>query len=227
MRIGRRLVVAALLSLQIAGCASTYSAKSISTTVTDVDSGQPLEGVIVVAHWRLRFGLEGGSGADMKIMETVTDQQGHFFFPAWGPEPIPDGLPMEARLKGQDPEIILFKQDYSAMALANDRPLSGQAGPGFSVRTSDWDGKTIRMERFKGERRYYASMLDGILTGVSYGGCNFKKLPRLLTAIVSEEQKLRRELRGQYQGLFSLENLQALDDPRCGSITQFLRERLQ
>lgn len=227
MSICLRLVAAALLSLQMAGCASSYSAKSISTTVIDVESGQPLEGVIVVAHWRLRFGLEGGGGTDMKIMETMTDQQGHFFFPAWGPEPVPKGLPVEARLKGQDPEIILFKQDYSAMALANDRPISGQGGSGLSVRTSDWDGKTIRMERFKGERRYYASMLDGILSGVSYGGCNFKKLPRMLTAIVSEEQKLRRELRNQFQGLYSLENLQSLDDPKCGSVAQFLRERLQ
>jgi hypothetical protein len=213
-----------LLSL-LSACATSYSAKSINAHVVDAESRQPMEGVVVVVHWIVKFGLEGGGGTDMKLMETVTDGDGNFFFPAWGPESIPSGLPLEARLKGQDPEIILYKKGYFPVGLSNDRPTSGQAGSGPSVRTSDWGGKTIPMKKFIGERRVYGAMLDSMLTGVNYGGCNFNKIPRLLSAVISEQAELRRQ-RVHYS-FFTLEGIQSLTNGHCGSVEQSLSEYLK
>ena len=52
--------------------------------MVDAETHQPLEGVNVVAHWVLNFGLEGTVHADLMLMETVTQSNGRFYFPAWG-----------------------------------------------------------------------------------------------------------------------------------------------
>src|SRR6266540_7096039 len=90
---------------------STYSAKPIEAWVVDEETKQPLEGVIVVANWELRYGLEGGA-YQLTIMETVTDKNGRFYFPGWGPKAIPKELPSGARLKEDDPGLLFYKHGY-------------------------------------------------------------------------------------------------------------------
>ena len=102
-----------ILVLPLQGCATAYSAKEIEARVIDADTRQPLEGVNVVAHWVLHFGMEGGQQTDLELMETVTDKNGRFHFPAWGPKPIPAGLPWEARMKSQDPEKSCSRADMT------------------------------------------------------------------------------------------------------------------
>ena len=96
--IGPILVVLAALSLL--GCANAleafsedlidpvrtrdYSAEAISGRVIDEETKQPVQGMVVVALWELVGGMEGGSilGA-ARVLETVTDEEGQFHFPAW------------------------------------------------------------------------------------------------------------------------------------------------
>jgi hypothetical protein len=101
---------ALMVSLQ--GCASSYSAKAIEGWVVDAATKQPLEGVNIVAHWVVNFGIEGGQGTDLMLMETISDRNGRYSFPAWGPEQVPGNLPWEARMKSQSPELIFYKRDY-------------------------------------------------------------------------------------------------------------------
>ena len=84
------LILACMAPLQ--ACSNSYSAKPIEAWVVDAQTGKPLEGVNVVAHWKLRYGLEGGGSYQLHIMEDVTDKNGRFFFPAWGPKEIPRHL---------------------------------------------------------------------------------------------------------------------------------------
>lgn len=214
-----------LVVAQLDGCATVYSAKSIRATVVDADTGQPLDGVIVVAHWVLNFGWEGGGGADMVLMESVTDQNGEFFFPAWGPQRIPAVFPTDARLKGQDPAIILVRRGYMSKGLSNDRPTVEQSLIGASTRTSDWDGKTIKLEKFTGDRKQFAKSMAPLLTGLGYGGCNFKKIPRLLSTVIAAGNELRRQ--GLYSGLISVDDLQSMSEGRCGSVQEFFQPYLQ
>ena len=49
----RSLLLAFLLPLQACGAPPWYKAEPIEAWVADAETNQPLEGVIVVAHWQL------------------------------------------------------------------------------------------------------------------------------------------------------------------------------
>lgn len=207
------------------GCATTYSAQSIEARVIDAETREPLAGVNVVAHWVLSFGVEGGLQTDMKLMETVTDKEGKFYFPAWGPEPIPAGLPWEARMKNQDPEIILFKSGYMWRALSNEI-LGPYPDAGPSVRTSEWHGKTIELKRFEGNLERYGSMISGVITGVSYGRCRWKLIPRMLVTLTKEKGRLRQQ--GIYSSPPTIRDIEGSSIGQdCGSVQEFFKEYLK
>src|SRR5207249_9092134 len=106
-----------------------YQAEPLAATVVNADSGEPLEGVIVVAHWEVQSPYNGAAVAEVMVMETMTDTQGKFAFPAWGPT-RPDisltplaNAPWTGRLMYNAPALLLFKSDYMPLTLAN--PTSG------------------------------------------------------------------------------------------------------
>lgn len=189
-RLGSLVLLLALTVLPSQGCTTSYSAEAIEAWVVDEDTGQAVEGVHVVAHWALHFGLEGGQEADLQILETVTDSSGRFFFPAWGPLRVPPELPWDARMQNFDPELIFFKSGYRSRTAFNDRngPPYSSAGP--KLRRSLWNGKRIKLSKFQGTSEAYASMLGSILTGVSWGKCGWTKLPRMALAIDREAKRI-------------------------------------
>ncbi len=176
---------------------STYSGEAIELTVVDAETGQPLEGVNIVAHWELddRYTDEsgvpinmGGHKRQFMILEQVTDKQGHCVFPAWGPKPRPAGW----ILTFFDPELLVFKSGYEYEPLSN-QPLSKfNTAP---VRRSDWNKKTIKLKK------------EGSTPGDSLGNleirlrfalvepetCAWKLVPRMLTALDQHVTHLRKE----------------------------------
>jgi hypothetical protein len=92
----RFLIFLLTATLPLAACAagppSRYSAESLEAWVVDDETSQPLEGVNVVAHWALFGGMHTDVVGQLMVMETVTDAQGRFFFPAWGPKKRPQGF---------------------------------------------------------------------------------------------------------------------------------------
>lgn len=73
-----------------AGCSSshvTVSGDPVYARVVDADTGKPLPGVAVVAYWELYQGGIAGGGpcAAANVEEAVTDQNGRFWLPNWGP----------------------------------------------------------------------------------------------------------------------------------------------
>ena len=182
--LGFTILIAVLGLLQ--GCAPQYSTKAIQGTVIDNSTGQPLADVNVIAHWVLKYGLEGGNGSDLQLMESVTDDKGRYAFPAWGPLKVQRDLLSDARLKDQDPELIFFKSGFAPLVLRNERSIDF-SGPGPSLRTSDWDGRTIALEKFTASPAAYASVVSTLLTGVSIGRCRWQKIPRAIVTITREE----------------------------------------
>lgn len=186
------LLIASFLSFQ--ACSNTYSAKPIEAWVVDAETKQPLEGVIVAAQWQLRYGWEGGGAYPLTVMEAVTDKNGRFYFPAWGPKSIPEHLPSEARLKDWDPAMVLYKKDYTYLMLTNDRPIRSMSGHGSLTRTSEWDGKTISLAKFRGPLEAYelnvilfTSFVDSIVRDTR--DCIWALAPRLIGALAEEEQR--------------------------------------
>lgn len=211
-----------LVLMPIQGCARTYSAKPIEALVVDAETGRPVEGANVVANWELNFGLEGGGAYQLQIMEEVTDKNGRFYFPAWGPKKIPGHLPSEARLKDRDPAIIIFKSGYASKGIQNERPIGSMGGHGQSIRTSEWNGKVIQLRPFHGDDKAYVLNMRNAQSWWMEKDCNWKLLPRMVLAWEKELQVLKRKnIPVDALYIFSIDGLSR--QTGCGSAGAFLK----
>jgi len=222
------------LLLPLQACTTNYSAEPISARVVDAETNQPVEGVVVVAHWQLEGGLEGGNNlGQMMVMEAVTDQAGQFSFPAWGPKKMPSDYPLyasNARLKNMDPEMLFFKSGYQYLNLQNNKPLSQMGGMKPYIRTSDWNGKTVKMEKFKGGLKEYAHHLSGLddelerATISKYGYCEWKNIP-LMLSVTGSQSKLFETEKISHSSINNhlLANEEAYAQKGCGSVKEFFR----
>lgn len=179
-------ILALLVSLQ--SCAFfTYQAQPIQAWVVDEETNRPLEGVIVVAHWQLKGGLEGGNPmGQMMVMETLTDAKGRFYFPGWGPKL----RPLMSELKDQSPGILLFKSGYASEELQNhttNKTIRGDLGTPLR---SDWNGKTIELKPFRETSevkeifRDFEHLNSSVVAIVRDAKpCNWKKIPKMILSI--------------------------------------------
>ena len=214
-----------LVSTSIAGCASIFlgfSAEPITATIVDADTKQPLKDVNVVAHWQLvgggSFVDSSGPAGELMVMEAVTDTDGKFHFPSWGP--IYDFM---GRMHNDDPELIFFKPGYEYKALSN-RFITTEIKDYQAVRSSDWNGKTIELKVFKGSMKEYASnmvFMTTDLNSILSHDCGWKKITKTLLNI----DKVSRELRKQ--GFYSLPSIESLNiryknkEKECGSVIKY------
>jgi hypothetical protein len=196
-----RLMLALYTVVCLPACAALvppYSAEAIEARVVDADTKQPLEGVIVTANWELRGGglALGGSTAvgQIQVMEAVTDQNGRFFFPAWGPI-----KQFKGELHDKDPQLLFFKSGYAYRILWND--YRGDPPAMKVVHRSQWNGKTIEMKRFTGAMQEYVrrfddwnSALDQIIRR-NPNECNWKKLPEAVLGTERERKNILAQLR--------------------------------
>ncbi|MBI1814844.1 MAG: carboxypeptidase regulatory-like domain-containing protein [Deltaproteobacteria bacterium] len=152
-------LVAPLIVLGFNGCAPpVYVAKSIRGRVVDAETQQPIEGAVVVADWILLTNVVGFGKHDqrMKISEAVTDANGVYLIPCWGPRLRP---PFNA-FDYLDPRLIVFKSRYEPVVM--DNTLSDWR---WMVRASRWDGETLKLAPFRGNSDDRLDQLDRILTG--------------------------------------------------------------
>lgn len=213
----------------------TYSAEPIEAWVVDAETKQPLEGVIVTANWELRGGPSpGGStpAGQLMVMEAVTDKNGRFHFPAWEPKLR---LPL-TELHNHDPRLLLFKSGYRYAELANERRYISRPETILEpVRRSDWNGKTIELKPFKGTMEEWAEHVYSLGSDIYYDfargkDCNWKKIPRILTAL--HKMSLYFDAQGvKLKGWRLGQHVLRIEDiPRnsiCGSVDEFFRSYLQ
>jgi hypothetical protein len=221
-------VLAALFLLVMqTGCAalfhSSYSSEPIEAKVVDADTGEPLEGVIVAAHWELVYGSFGGRvpAGQIKVMETVTDKTGTFRFPAWG---LVENK-TSGSLEEKSPRLLIFKNGYRYEGLTNkfERDYSTMS----SRRRSDWNGKTIRLEKFKGSQQEYARHLSSLTISLRFAyspkDCEWKYVPRILFALGQEEKRLSAQK--IVNGLLEIDDVG--EQSQCGSARKFFEEYLK
>ena len=193
----------------------------ITATVVDSETGQPIEGVVVVADWRLKGGLEGGNPVGhLALMEAVTDKAGTFHFPGWGPR-----LSFSI-LRDWEPELFFFKNGYSYLYMVNQpnsRWYSWQAN-------SSVDGTHVKLKQFRGTPKEYAEKMGDFgrtLESYFFGddkSCAWKRIPRMIAAMDEQVQSLP----GYIEGRFSAPHHQLLDAEEyylkigCGSAKEFL-----
>lgn len=208
-----------ILALPLQACTTTNSAKSVEGWVVDTETHQPLEGVNVVAHWSMHIPGFNGQEEIIKLMEAVTDKNGRFYFPAWGPEPVPPDIPWDAFRGFEYPGIAFFKSGYEEKGVSNE--ISGPR-PKAGVTESDWNGKTIEMKKFKGSLEVYAIFRPTIISG--YGNCGWKKIPNAMVAVFKEAERLNQQkIDNSWPTIRELEN----SGEKCGSVREFFKEYLK
>jgi len=171
------ILLAAVVGLQ--GC-EFYYAREFNARLVDADTGQPIEGAIVVAHWQILGGLEGGNPlGEAMIMETMTDKSGAIHFDSWSGLSWKFGGIRESR-----PALLIFKNGYEYLNLTN------QSRPSLIddvILRSDWDRKTIGLQRFKASLEEYARVIEALDNAMRFSrfgrDCEWKRTPRMLTAI--------------------------------------------
>jgi len=228
------LASACLLPLQ--ACSMSYRAEPIEAWVVDADTGQPINGVIVTANWQLEYGTLGGNvpAGQLMVMETVSDLDGRIYFPAWGPKTVTqifsNPLKSGPGIIDKDPHLLLFKPGYRWLGLENNLRTDFNRG---SLRKSDWNGKTIKMQKFAGSPAEYANDLGFLGRALDFARspslradpCNLKKVARMVMAVHLQGKDFER--RGVQHTLFSLDYY--LNDPNykdeCG-VRDALRKQL-
>ena len=207
----------------------TYSAEPIHAQVIDADTQQPIKGVVVTANWQLEEGTFGGNvpAGQLMVMESVTDNEGKFSFPAWGPKKAVKG-----HLVSDDPQLLLFKSGYEYQRLNN--PYSSDREMRLRpVRRSVWNGRVIALKPFKGTGEEYAlhvydlsRSIDGILDFARGDKeCSWKKVPRMLVALHNTSlyfEKQNIQLFGAH--VLRIEDIPV--NPQCGLPKEILRSYL-
>lgn len=171
------LTLVLLCAMMMSGCA-TYRADAIEGWVVDADTGRPVEGVVVVASWAIKTGLmDAHTFAQAKVLEAVTDHDGHYTFPAWGPKLM--AVQMSAEMRGDQPALLLFKSGYKFGVFSNVE------GPRKFV----YNRQGLKLEPFKGSLAQYAENLHWLnweLFRIGYetgDQCGWKSFPRMLRAL--------------------------------------------
>lgn len=197
-----------------------YRAKPIAATVVDGETGAPLEGVIVDVVWELEGYWQYPTGV-LRVEETVTDAQGRFHFPGWGPRL----RPLTGRLAVTMPALLLFKPGYRYRRLHN--PVRHGGGADLTIR-SVWDGATIRLEPFEGTQGEYADHLSSLANSYlrfafRHDDCTWRRIPRMLTAVLRQ----RREFEAARVTIWMMSESSMASratEEKCGSFSRFLRE---
>ncbi len=196
----------------------------------DADTGAPIEGAVVVAYWELKGGSFGDSlpcGA-ANVEEAVTDKEGRFHIPGWGPTRA--GCASEMRI--QDPILYIFKPGYGYGFFHNGSALST-----VTTTHSSFDRQQLPLKRFKDmDLRKYGPgsyQLDfGILNGDLSNfivhmpsECNWKKIPNMIQALGRQGEEfdksgnptntIRDELMSDQEWFRKM-------GPNCGSPKEFI-----
>ena len=234
MKNTKLLLLAALLLppvLTACGKEQMLSADPVDATLVDADTGEPLAGVPVVAYWEVKAGSLAGDSLPCgaaSVEEAVTDKDGKFHIPGWGPVKGSCGY-----MRQLDPQFYAFKSGYKPLVFMNEP--RGPVEAEHSV--SDWNGKTVKMHKDPdtnlkdiGADSYEARFdefnisLEIFIVDMP-GQCNWKKIPNMLRAL-SEQQKLFNAA-GTPNGsiaseLITVDQSMQIDAPQCGSPKAFV-----
>ncbi|ROZ76072.1 carboxypeptidase-like regulatory domain-containing protein [Ramlibacter sp. WS9] len=228
--IGKAIVIAALL-LSLQSCFADYSAEAIEGWLVDEDTGKPIEGANVTANWTVEEGNLAGTntGGQIQILETVTDKNGRFFFPAWGPKPLPpkkNGWWVDQYIGYEDPRMVFFKSGYKLVSASNYAVSERNTA---RTRRSEWNGKTIKMKNLADQKKEYEESLSAARSALRFAfdasGCDWQHIPRMLAAVIKEMEKLRQP--GKYNPLLTVDVGSIPETSQCARPQDYLREYLK
>lgn len=170
MRI-RYTILAITLLFLTSGCYAT-----ISGTVVDAETGEPIEGAVVLVEWTKTKGLGLTYTESYKVIEAITDKEGKVTI-SGTLSPLVD-----------PPSVTVYKRGYVAW---NDKFIF----PGYKKREDfTWgNGYIFKMERFK-EGYSYSEHVSFIRTAIS-STLAYEKKKKIREAFNWETDLAREEIK--------------------------------
>lgn len=207
-----------ILSASLQACASgPYTVAPTDAWVVDAQTGDPVEGAVIVAYWETKYGffMEDYKLDAHHIMETTTDKEGHFALPGWGPELLTGGS-----LDENAPRLLIFKPLYR-----------GRVKSGLD---SVWNHKKIPLERYSGNMdgpawKAYADDFAGFAGEFNFilynhSRCDWKKIPLMLSAQIKQKKIINEHGYPWVDTIASnlVSNSEELSE-NCGSTVEFVQ----
>ncbi len=152
----------------------------ITGTVVDAESGEPIEGAVILVEWTVTKGLPGLNYTEsFKVVEAVSDKNGKV--------KIADGV---YDISVAPPDVTVYKKGYVAW---NDRYVF----PDYKKRKDfEWkDGYVFRLEKFKAEYSYHKHVL--FINGAIHSGMASEQKLLINDATQWEEFKAMQERHGK------------------------------
>jgi hypothetical protein len=196
-----------------------YSASRTWGTVVDADSKEPISGALVIALWNLEGGAHWDVTGPLKILEAMSDAEGRFEMPGWGPT-----RPAKGILDSYDPQVVVVKAGYEIKSV-----LHPQEPPGRRGAKADHDfvanGQPIYLHKFQGTPEAYAQqiaswLVGGVLGDVLSRGCTWKEIPITVRYL---EQEAKREHAAGLRPLRSVSVDRLLAMKQCAPTDDFMK----
>ena len=204
-----------------------YFGDAVSGRVVDTETGEPVEDVLVIAHWQMAPFMSmdaGGDPVQIAVKETLTNSDGRFHFPAWGPR-----LHFPSLLRGvegtQAPALWVYKWGYEF----EYRPTASQSYFAWRLESS-WDGRTIELRRRDDtERRVVAldSLAGKVASRLLNFWCQGRYVPTGLSVIARQSAHIRTMEPAMQMAGMTLEELQAaqnLSNSLCPPLAWFIED---
>lgn len=156
-----------------------YSPQMTARVVTA--EGKPVAGAIVLASWTVHRGWTNYPLGQLKVAEVISDANGWFRIPAWGP------VRSESVLNVQEPVIRIFKPGLVPLIIYNVEGV-GMSSAEHIIRFR-LQGQTVTLERFSGTPAQYVDALLPFLAsldqiqGASGVRCQWRDRHRILLAV--------------------------------------------
>ena len=170
-----------LIAVTLTQCGIIVSSAPFSATVVNSNSNLPIEGVVVLAKWDL-LGIEGVVENTIAIAETVTDADGAFSVPGWGPRVNRKFL--YSSVRDSSPEVIVYKLGFEPESIYDYRAFSFL---GFHMRAAGIDGSTISLSPSDGPILEHSLLVNDVEVRISSisrllsdDECSWKRMPHLL-----------------------------------------------
>jgi hypothetical protein len=201
---------------------SAWYSPAIDARVVHATTGVPIEGAVVVANWELT-GAEGYPIRELAVSEAVTDSNGEFEIPGWGPR-FNFGA---GHVENNQPIVRIWARGYVPAILDNlqsDRLVFTLATP---IITTRLDGETVRLTPAAAAGDAYVAALKSLAYSMDFAyrsqDCEWRSVPRTLSLLHLAKQRGEDVGRGDFLRL--TEHIGG--PPRCGDPATELRGYLR
>jgi hypothetical protein len=177
----------------------SYFGDEVDGRVIDLVTQKPISNVVVSIQWNVKFiGLWSGSNFPLYIDETVTDQNGYFKFPVWGPKQA-----KEDTAESNSPTLFFLKEGFYPIGVTYAHSTEMYRGKdsvpfSFSVRLiPKLRNKVITMNSFDGNIEKYVEEISRLgRFNLSLSNCNILlSIPRTIWKEFKIKKQLKEELK--------------------------------